>query len=181
MQFDDLIRDRRSIRGYKPGPVPKALIAEILELPMRIPSSSNTRPGNFHAVTGESLARIRADDTENMMTGVLRSREFRIGPVFAGPTVRGRVGRQAAVLGMGIACNDKEGRHDWVMRGLRQFTRRPASSAPTSACSMAATTPHLWLGSALDSQGTMQSLVVREQCRRCGKPGPHQERWARLA
>ena len=30
MQFDDVILGRRSIRGYKPDPVPKALIAEII-------------------------------------------------------------------------------------------------------------------------------------------------------
>ena len=32
MQFDDVITGRRSIRGYKPEPVPKALIEEILAL-----------------------------------------------------------------------------------------------------------------------------------------------------
>ena len=30
MQFDDVLLGRRSIRGYKPDPVPKALIEEIL-------------------------------------------------------------------------------------------------------------------------------------------------------
>jgi nitroreductase len=47
MQFDDVILGRRSIRGYKPDPVPKALIAEIIGLTMRAPSSMNTQPWNF--------------------------------------------------------------------------------------------------------------------------------------
>ncbi|MDB5486143.1 MAG: nitroreductase, partial [Tardiphaga sp.] len=38
MQFDDVILGRRSIRGYKPDPVPRELIEEIINLAMRAPS-----------------------------------------------------------------------------------------------------------------------------------------------
>ncbi|MEI7932978.1 MAG: nitroreductase family protein, partial [Alphaproteobacteria bacterium] len=51
MQFDDVIRGRRSIRGYKPDPVPRALIEEIIGLAMRAPSSMNTQPWNFYVIT----------------------------------------------------------------------------------------------------------------------------------
>lgn len=44
MKFDDVILGRRSIRGYKPDPVPQELIKEILALAMRAPSSMNTQP-----------------------------------------------------------------------------------------------------------------------------------------
>jgi nitroreductase len=56
MQFDDVILGRRSIRGYKPDPVPQKLIAEIIGLvAMRAPSSMNTQPWNFYVITGEPL------------------------------------------------------------------------------------------------------------------------------
>jgi nitroreductase len=55
MQFDDVLRGRRSIRGYKSDPVPKALIEEILELAMRAPSSMNTQPWNFTILSGAAL------------------------------------------------------------------------------------------------------------------------------
>ena len=55
---------RRSIRGYKPDPVPKALIREVVELAMRAPSSLNTQPWHFYIVTGEPLDRIRKGNTE---------------------------------------------------------------------------------------------------------------------
>ena len=42
MNFDDVILSRRSIRGYKPDPVPRALIEEIISLAMRAPSSNAT-------------------------------------------------------------------------------------------------------------------------------------------
>jgi len=60
MEFDQVVRGRRSIRGYLDKPVPKALIKEILELAMRAPTSLNTQPWNFYVVAGDVLDRIRA-------------------------------------------------------------------------------------------------------------------------
>ena len=37
MEFDDVVRSRRSIRGFLKKPVPKALVREILEIAMRAP------------------------------------------------------------------------------------------------------------------------------------------------
>ena len=79
MQFDDVVFGRRSIRGYKPDPVPKSLIKEVLALAMRSPSSMNTQPWNFTIVTGAPLDLIRAGNTERNLAGVPHSREFRIG------------------------------------------------------------------------------------------------------
>src|SRR6185312_8727150 len=77
LQYDDVVLGRRSIRGYKPDPVPKALIREVIEIAMRAPSSLNTQPWNFYVVAGEPLDRIRAGNTERNLAGVPHSREFR--------------------------------------------------------------------------------------------------------
>lgn len=61
MEFDDVILGRRSIRGYKPDPVPQELIKEILALAIRAPSSMNTQPWNFYVITGAPLHRIRQE------------------------------------------------------------------------------------------------------------------------
>jgi len=109
MQFDDVILGRRSIRGYKPDPVPKALIAEIIGLAMRAPSSMNTQPWNFYVITGEPLDRIRAGNTERMVAGVPQSREFRTGQAFAGQHRDRQVGVAKQLFSaMGIARDDKE-------------------------------------------------------------------------
>jgi nitroreductase len=84
MKFDDVILGRRSIRGYKPDPVPQELIREILALAMRAPSSMNTQPWNFYVITGAPLDAIRRGNTERNLAGVPHSREFRIGQPFAG-------------------------------------------------------------------------------------------------
>jgi nitroreductase len=70
MHYDDVILSRRSIRGYKPDPVPQKLIEEIIALAMRAPSSMNTQPWNFTVVTGAPLNRIRAGNTERMIAGI---------------------------------------------------------------------------------------------------------------
>ena len=77
MEYDDVVLGRRSIRGFKPQPVPKQLIREVIEIAMRAPSSLNTQPWNFYVVTGEPLDRIRQGNTERNLAGVPDSRELR--------------------------------------------------------------------------------------------------------
>jgi nitroreductase len=179
MQFDDVILGRRSIRGYKPDPVPMALIKEIIGLAMRSPSSMNTQPWNFYVITGEPLNRIRAGNTERMLAGVPESREFRRGEPFAGKHRERQIGVAKQLFSaMGIARDDKVMRQDWVMRGFRQFDApvcvivtydRVLHGADDAAfdCGAVATTlvNAAWsrgLGAVINSQGIMQSPVVRE-------------------
>ena len=179
MEFDEVMLGRRSIRGYKPDPVPAALIREIIAIAMRAPSSMNTQPWNFTVVTGEPLARIRAGNTERMLAGVPQSREFRTGQPFAGAHRDRQVGVAKQLFGaMGIARDDAERRHDWVMRGFRQFDAPvcviitydrvlDGSDDTPFDCGAVATAlvNAAWsrgLGTVINSQGIMQSPVVRE-------------------
>jgi len=179
MLFDDVIRGRRSIRGYKSDPVPKALIEEIVALAMRAPSSMNTQPWSFYIISGEPLDRIRAGNTERNLAGVPHSREFRIGQPFDGKHRERQIGVAKQLFSaMGIAREDKEARQDWVLRGFRQFDapvcvivtydRALAESDDTAFDCGAVTTALVnaaWsrgLGAVINSQGIMQSPVVRE-------------------
>ena len=179
MQIDDVIMGRRSIRGYKPDPVPRKLIEEILALAMRAPSSMNTQPWNFYVVTGEPLDRIRRGNTERMVAGIPQSREFRAGPAFAGQHRERQIAVAKQLFGaMGIARDDKEMRQDWVLRGFRQFDApvcvivtydRAVDGSDDSPFDCGAVTTALvnaaWsrgLGCVINSQGIMQSPVVRE-------------------
>ncbi|MBG53058.1 MAG: nitroreductase [Alphaproteobacteria bacterium] len=179
MQFDDVILGRRSIRGYKSDPVPKALIEEILALAMRAPSSMNTQPWNFYIISGEPLDRIRAGNTERNLAGIPHSREFRVGQPFDGKHRERQIGVAKQLFSaMGIAREDKDARQDWVLRGFRQFDapvcvivtydRALADSDDTSFDCGAVTTALVnaaWsrgLGAVINSQGIMQSPVVRE-------------------
>ena len=179
MKYDEVVRGRRSIRGFKPDPVPKETIREIIEIAMRAPTSLNTQPWSFYVVTGEPLDRIRHGNTERNLAGVPDSREFRGLDAYQGPHRERQIGiAKQLFAAMGIAREDKAGRHDWVLRGFRQFDA-PVSivitydrvlvgndiapfdcGAVTNALVNAA-----WsrgLGCVINSQGIMQSPVVRE-------------------
>ena len=77
MQYEEVIKDRRSARGYLDKPVPKAVLEEVIELATRAPSSMNTQPWHFHIVTGDALDNIRKENTKRNIEGVPPSREIR--------------------------------------------------------------------------------------------------------
>jgi nitroreductase len=179
MTFDEVVMGRRSIRGYKPDPVPRALIEEIITLASRAPSSMNSQPWNFTVVTGAPLDAIRRGNSERMLAGVPQSREFRTGNAFVGAHRERQVDVAKQLFGaMGIERDDKERRQDWVMRGFRQFDApvcvivtydRDCDGSDDTPFDCGAVTNALvtaaWsrgLGTVINSQGIMQSPVVRE-------------------
>ncbi|MEN3975569.1 nitroreductase [Emcibacter sp. SYSU 3D8] len=182
MQYDDVVYGRRSIRGYKPVPVARELIREVIEMAMRAPSSLNTQPWNFYVVSGAPLDRIRAGNTERILAGVPESREFRMHGGYEGAHRDRQIGiAKQLFAAMGIERHDKEKRQDWVLRGFRQFDA-PVSIVVTYDRSIHggdigpfdcggvtnALVNAAWsrgLGCVINSQGIMQSPVVREHAR----------------
>ncbi len=55
MEFDDVVRGRRSIRAYLPRTVPQETIREILDAARWAPSWRNTQAWSVWAVTGQTL------------------------------------------------------------------------------------------------------------------------------
>lgn len=55
MNAMEAIRARRSVRKYRPDPVPEAHIKTMLEAAMMAPSACNTRPWEFVVVTNEGI------------------------------------------------------------------------------------------------------------------------------
>ena len=179
MEFDDVVLRRRSIRGYKPDPVPKDLIREVVGLASRAPTSMNTQPWHLHVVTGEPLDRIRKGNTDRNLSGVPASREIRTHGPYAGVHRE----RQKAIAvqlfdAMHIAWEDKPRRQDWVLRGFRQFDA-PVSIVVTFDKSLTDNDIAIFdcgavvnclvnaawsrgLGAVINGQGIMQSPVVRE-------------------
>ncbi len=179
LSFDDVVLGRRSIRGYKRERPSKALIREVIEMAMRAPSSLNTQPWNFYVVAGAPLDRIRAGNTERNLAGVPDSREFRGHGAYAGDHRERQIEiAKQLFAAMGIAREDKDGRQDWVLRGFRQFDApisvvvtydRSIHGGDIAPFDCGAVTNALvnaaWsrgLGCVINSQGIMQSPVVRE-------------------
>lgn len=65
MKVSDAIERRISVRAYKPDPVPRAMVAEILERAARAPSGGNLQPWRVYALTGEPLDAFKAVVAQN--------------------------------------------------------------------------------------------------------------------
>ena len=180
MLLETAMRERRSIRGFRPDPVPRALLEEIIALANRAPSSMNTQPWRFHVLTGAPLERVRRGNSERMLAGIPPQREIPDHGTYEGVHRERQIEiAKQLFAAMGIAREDAERRQDWVMRGFRQFDA-PVSVVVTCARSLEAqgTIAHFDLGAAtyglvlaawsrglgavINGQGIMQSPIVRE-------------------
>ena len=59
MDIVESINIRRSVRAFKPDPVPLATMKEIMELSLRAPSWGNTQPWDFVVASGSKLDEIK--------------------------------------------------------------------------------------------------------------------------
>jgi len=179
VNFEEVVRGRRSIRGYKPDPVPIKVIREVIELATRSPSSMNTQPWHFYVLTGEPLDKIRQGNTERNLAGVKPSREIRSHGAYTGEHRQRQIDIAVQLFqAMGIERHDAEKRQDWVLRGFRQFDAplsivvtydRELEGGDIAQFDCGAVVNGLvqaaWskgLGAVVNSQGIMQSPVVRE-------------------
>ena len=76
MKAAEAIRLRKSTRGYKPDPVPKEILTEILETASRAPSSMNSQPWEVKVMTGKVLDEVRRGNVELLTAGREFSSEF---------------------------------------------------------------------------------------------------------
>ncbi|MBS7648705.1 MAG: nitroreductase family protein [Candidatus Bathyarchaeia archaeon] len=67
MDFYEVIRTRRSIRSYRPDPIPDEVLMRILEAARIAPSGTNRQPWKFIIVKNEELKRKLAAACHNQM------------------------------------------------------------------------------------------------------------------
>lgn len=124
MELIEAIKSRKSIRGYKPTPVPKEILAEILEIATRAPSSLNTQPWEFTVLGGTVLHDLKDALEQQFQMGAEPHPDFR--PESLMPltgTYRRRQVELAVELYrlLGISREDKEKRDQWMLKQLRAF------------------------------------------------------------
>lgn len=179
MEFESLVRTRRSVRGYKKDPVPRHVIEEIIEVAKGAPSSMNTQPWHVHVLTGAPLDEVRRRNTEEMLAGAKPKRDIHTHGPYEGIHRHRQVeiAKQLFAV-MGIARDDKVMRQDWVMRGFRQFDAPVSIVLTYDRCLDPGATCHFdlgalcygivlaaWdrgLGTVVNGQGITRSDIVRE-------------------
>lgn len=121
MDIVEAVRLRKSVRGFKPDPIPRETLKEILEVACRAPSGNNVQPWEIAVLTGKTLENVRQGNVEMLKSGVIPKVE-------AGADRYSGIYKQRGVeLSiqlfnlMGIAREDKAKRAEWMQRGLRYF------------------------------------------------------------
>jgi len=117
----EAIRTRKSVRGYRPDPVPRKILEEILEIANRSPSASNVQPWEIAVLTGRVLEQIKRRNMELLESGAA--------PGFDTESrdLQGAYRRRKVELAihlfdlMGFARKDREQRAEWNKKGLRFF------------------------------------------------------------
>ena len=61
MQLDEALKARKSVRAFRPDPVPLDLVKEILDLARWSPSGTNIQPWKVHVVAGDVRRRLEEE------------------------------------------------------------------------------------------------------------------------
>ena len=124
MHVSEAIASRKSIRAFKPDPVPRETIEEILKLASRAPSGGNVQPWRVYALMGEArdeLVRRVAEARKQHPMG--EPPEYKIYPPHLSEpfrTRRFRVG-EAMYATMNIPREDKAARLQFFSRNWEFF------------------------------------------------------------
>jgi nitroreductase len=179
MDVVEAVRKRKSIRGYRPNPVPKEVLEEILELASRAPSAMNTQPWEFTVLTGETLEKVKQSNVALLNSGAPPNPEHVVVNWPKESIYRQRqvnLAKQLFQL-MDIPREDKEKRAKWLERGFRYFDAPAVIIISTDRCLsesgplldigaaiqiICLTALHLGLGTCIEDQGVAYPEVLRK-------------------
>jgi nitroreductase len=120
MDIVQSVTRRRSIRAFKPEPVPRSVITELMTLALRAPSWCNSQPWEFAVATGKPLAEIRRRYIEK--ENDTPAPDFQQTSYF--PEIydaRARVAIARSHASRGIQRENREQRHKWEIEQLSNF------------------------------------------------------------
>ncbi len=109
-------RSRRSIRAYRPDPVPAQTLREIVELGRHAPSGSNIQPWHVHVLTGATLQRVGQAIQKAFLDeepGHRRDYDYYTDPVFEPYLARRRACGWGLYSTLGIGKGDHEKSKAW--------------------------------------------------------------------
>jgi len=116
------IRERRSIRKFKPQDVPKNVLTEILELARWSPSWGNTQPWDLLVLTGKTLAKFKEMNLQKTLAGEPIASDVPMLEKWP-EAMKARYGALGKVVlsARGIARDDKAGREQYYREMVNMF------------------------------------------------------------
>lgn len=121
MDVLEAIAERRSVRGFRPDPVPQETLERLLGVAQRAPSWCNIQPWRLWVATGPARDRFVAALDEAFASGA-PDPDVPFPAEYPEPYDRHRKDCGKALYGaMGVARGDSEGRLDAWKRNFRAF------------------------------------------------------------
>jgi len=114
MDLLKVIRERRSIRKFRPDEVSNKIIKEIIEDALWSPSWGNTQPWELYIVAGEILRKLKDLNRELFLNGEIQKTDLIMPEAFPERLKKRYVDLGKRVLtSLSIAREDKEGRKEY--------------------------------------------------------------------
>ena len=119
--FLNIVANRRSMRAFKPDPVPRAVIEAVLGGAQQAPSNCNTQPWFVHVATGDTLEQLRATLPTQFAAGEM-ALDFPYDGQYDGVYKERQYASATALCdALGISREEKAARNDWFMRNFTFF------------------------------------------------------------
>jgi nitroreductase len=122
VDFTTVVQERRSVRQYLPTPVPRDVLATVLDAAQRSPSNCNTQPWQVHILSGD----IKDDFSKAITTAFdagLDTKDFSFAVTDYDTASQARARAQGAAYyqALGIGRDDFDERRDAARRNLTFF------------------------------------------------------------
>jgi nitroreductase len=76
MELMEAVKERKSVRAYKPDPVQRHLLEDIIKKALWVPSWGNTQPWEIHVIGSEILKKISNEFVEKASSGQIKKPEL---------------------------------------------------------------------------------------------------------
>jgi nitroreductase len=122
MELLEAIQNRKSIRKFKPEPVPRVMLEEILRAALRAPSAINTQPWECWVAGGEALQRLGGDLYAEAVKGSPSRADFMLSETWKDAYMnRMRENGKGLFALLGIDRKDQEKRKTFALSMQRFF------------------------------------------------------------
>ena len=122
MHVKDAVLARKSIRAFKPDPVPKGLLVEIMERALWAPSWANIQPWQSTIVGGKTRKKINEECLRIHKQGISSQPDYLMPREFnETQTTRLKTTGKSLFQSLGITREDREKRNEWYEKGATNF------------------------------------------------------------
>lgn len=120
--LDTVMRERRSVRGFLPEPIPQDELERIFTTAQQSPSNCNVQPWVVHVLSGDAAEAMREALHEKARTGTPQQPDFPLTENYPGQYRQRRIDAAIALFSVtGVARDDKEAREASFLRNFRFF------------------------------------------------------------